>query len=120
MTVVIPDDVETHQTRFAFHVDLVKRVHLVAVNCPFCSPGPPRPRLPDDVSSPPDLCHEVTLRWTDHDSADLVRVALSPVLPNRLESGLADLHPCRRPYRPVDTERPPESGKPVTTTPSPT
>ncbi len=82
MAVVVADDVEPVRVRLPLDADVVPRVDLIAITRP----------VDDDVARAPHLGHAAFSPRPDHDSADLVRVALRAVGPDVVEGGGRDLH----------------------------
>src|SRR5438552_6318649 len=99
VAVVVAHDVEAGGVRLALDADVIARIDLVPVSC----------AVDDDVARALDLGDLAVVPGSDHDAADLVRVALGSVRTNRLDGCPPDLH-VFRPYKPVDRSRSPESG----------
>src|SRR5437773_11969552 len=82
VAVVVADDVQACGICLALDPDMVTRIDFVAI---------PR-ALDDDVARTFDLTHGAVAARADHDPADLVRVSLGAVGPDRIERLARDFH----------------------------
>src|SRR5438309_359527 len=73
VAVVVAHDVEAGGVRLALDADVIARIDLVPVSC----------AVDDDVARALDLGDLAVAPGSDHDAADLVRVALGSVRTNR-------------------------------------